>query len=143
MTELDLAGEQRLDRGGAAADVDQTGFQAVLFEDVLFLGQPKRADTRREGAIGSSNLGGGQLYFGLNWVCRVVGQPKNYSHPEASAELRESSIGFVLKLFERSDHAGRGENLLPLDCSQKTISSQTYEPATEACRVCLWLIFWL
>jgi len=47
VTELDLAGEQRLDCGGAAAYVDQTRVESVLFEDVLFLGQPKRADTCR------------------------------------------------------------------------------------------------
>ena len=134
MTELDLAGEQRLEGGGAAADVDQTRVEAVLFEDVLFLGQPKRADARREGAIRSSNLGRGGLCLGLNRACRIVDQPKNYSCREASAELCESSIGFNLRVFERSDHAGRREDFLPLDCSQKTISSQTYEalPRTGA-----------
>jgi hypothetical protein len=48
-----------------------------------------------------------------------------------------------LRLFERSDHAGGPEDLLPLDSSQKTISSQTYEAATGVWPVCLWLVFWL
>jgi hypothetical protein len=46
MTELYFSREERLDCGGAAADVDQTRVESMLFEDVLFLGEPKRTDAR-------------------------------------------------------------------------------------------------
>jgi hypothetical protein len=44
VTELNLSGEERLYGCRAAADVDQTGVEAVLLENFLFVGQPQRTD---------------------------------------------------------------------------------------------------
>ena len=58
MAKLDFTGEKRLHRGGAAANVDQIGIEAMLSKMSVFVGQPERADAGRQRAVGGANWGG-------------------------------------------------------------------------------------
>src|SRR3989304_5108911 len=57
MGELNLAGQQRLRRRGAAAHVNQVRVKAMFFKNPLLVGDPEGADPRRQGAIGGTDKG--------------------------------------------------------------------------------------
>lgn len=44
MTELYFAGQDRLDRGRTAANVDQIGIQAMFAKETFFVREPECAD---------------------------------------------------------------------------------------------------
>ena len=94
MTELNFAGEKCLDCGGAAADVNQIGVEAMFLEMTFLMGQPERADARRERAVSGANRRQSVLCGAVGQIATPANMRDNSAKTPPSFRFDSQSLGF-------------------------------------------------